>query len=387
MSDLSYLMFHLDDALKDEALYHEAQRQIIISTLRFHVSRNHAYHDYYTSFGLKDPPDADLPLSAIPLLPSSLFKRRGLVLATASDEQIIKRCTSSGTRGSISSVPRDEQTLTNFLGSISSALSCFFNLDRIGNHKAFILGPMPEEAGDLWFSYVLSSMALSFHTEYCEKHGKFRMADAASSIQAAVERRLSVFIIGPPFRIVELCGFLEDRGSSVCLSEDSFVISAGGWKDKESRAIPRVEYIKLVAETFNIDSQMIRDSYNMVELNTVLNECEFHEKHVLPWVDVVARDPSTNHALGDDEPGILSFCDGSALSYPGFILSEDYGVVSSAACRCGRFGKRVEVLRRIEGLEARGCALKMAGSLEPDERADASDRFFKSVYRDRDRYR
>jgi len=98
------------------------------------------------------------------------------------------------------------------------------------------------------------------------------------------------------------------------------------------------------------------------------------------WVDVVVRDPKTNEALPDGQVGILSLYDGSALSYPCFILSEDYGVAESGRCGCGRHGKRVRVIRRMEGMEARGCALKMA-AITDETKSNVSNRFFKSFYR------
>src|SRR6266704_2447662 len=132
--DLSPVMLDLDRVLKDPALFEETQRAAIRHSLEMHLSRNEQYRDYFASFR----PDAASPdecgVEDIPLLPSSLFKRKGLMLGSVPDEEIIKNCTSSGTRGSVSSVPRDEDTLTNFLGSISSALACLFGLDRSGNH-------------------------------------------------------------------------------------------------------------------------------------------------------------------------------------------------------------------------------------------------------------
>jgi long-chain-fatty-acid---luciferin-component ligase len=179
---------------------------------------------------------------------------------------------------------------------------------------------------------------------------------------------------------------MEEGRRCVRLDDNSFVVSAGGWKQRQNEAISRDEYTRRVTGAFGIDAGRARDSYNMVELNSVLNECEFHEKHVVPWVDVQARDARTNQVIEDGELGCLAFYDGSALSYPCFVLAEDYGFVYSDKCRCGRIGKRVKVVRRLEGIESRGCALKMARDRSGPQDWEQGERYFKSYFRRRDLY-
>lgn len=386
LSDLIYIQLNLDEVFKDASLYREVQRNIIKKALLFQLSNNKNYKDYYDSFGLKEITEKNFNISLIPLLPSSLFKHKYLKLNSVNEEEIIKYCTSSGTQGSVSVVPRDEVTLTNFLGSVTSTISCLLALERTGNHKAFILGPTPEESGDLWFSYVISSMALNFMTEYFEHNDNFDIANAALKIEEADKHNIEVIIIGPPFRIIELCKYLNRMKFSISLKGNSYIISAGGWKDKQDEVISRKEYMNIVKNTFKLNSFFIRDSYNMVELNTVISECEYHEKHVLPWVEVLVRDPKTNNSLGDDKLGILSFYDGSSLSYPCFILSEDYGITNSGKCECGRFGKRLKIVKRMERIESRGCALKMAFIEKKLKNSNASNRFYKSYFRCPDLY-
>jgi long-chain-fatty-acid---luciferin-component ligase len=381
LSDLAYIMLNLDEILSDNLLYKEVQQNIIKTLFLYHLENNKGYQDYCTLYSQENM-EKNFNLSSIPLIPSSFFKKRDINLTSVMKEDIIKQCTSSGTQGSISIVPRDEETLTNFLGSITSSTSCLFDLDKVGNHKAFVLGPTPEESGDLWFSYVLSSMALNFKTEYFENDGIFNINDVIINIQKAIEKDYEIVIVGPPFRIVELCNQLNKLKIPVCLNGRSFIISAGGWKDRQNKAISRENYANIVSNTFKIKQSFIRDSFNMVELNTVLNECEYHEKHVLPWVDVIARAPQNNKPLDDNQMGILSFYDASALSYPCFILSEDYGITISGKCKCGRHGKRIKIIKRMNRIESRGCALKMGAFDKKQKMSHHSKRYFKSFFRD-----
>lgn len=386
-SDLSKAMMDLGEIWRDPARYVETQRSIIGATVSDQLARNAAYRQYCAGFGFTGLTDATDALERIPVIPSSLFKRPGLQVMSGAEREIIKWCTSSGTRGGLSLVPRDEATLTAFLGSISSVTSELFDIDRTGNHRAFILGPSPQEAGDLWISYVLSTMALDFVTEYLERDGQYSVREAVQSIRRATDEGAPVLVIGPPFRIADLAEEILAAGKPLVLRDTSFIVSAGGWKRHQNEAIARPAYTDLVMRAFGILETAVRDEFNMVELNSVLTECQAHEKHVLPWLDVNTRDPRTNEPLPEGTEGILAYCDGSARSYPCFILGEDYGVVESGPCSCGRIGKRVRIVRRLEGIEARGCALKMATGADDSESMDITTRFYKSYFRLPEPYR
>jgi long-chain-fatty-acid---luciferin-component ligase len=92
----------------------------------------------------------------------------------------------------------------------------------------------------------------------------------------------------------------------------------------------------------------------------VIFECAHGRKHLPPWLYAAARHPRSLELLGDGEPGILSFLDPSAVSYPAFILSDDFGSVTRAAsCSCGLRTDVLQIERRINRIESRGCALKM----------------------------
>ena len=383
LEKLSDIFQNLDNILFDEKNYYNIQKMMIKSSFNFHIKNNESYRNYVETFNF-DHTIEDFDINDIPLIPSSFFKKENIDVKSLPNEEIIKNCTSSGTLGNLSIVPRDEDTLLNFYSSISSVMSFIFDIERSGNHKVFILGPDTEEAGDLWFSYVLSSMALSFQTEYFERNGEFCFEEAYKKLNNAIQAGNEILIIGPPFRILELCEYIVKVNGNLALPGNSFVVSAGGWKNRQREAIPRQEYKSKVKSTFGIDLCAVRDSFNMVELNTVVNECEYHQKHVLPWMNVVARDPKTNEVLQDGEVGILAFYDSTSFSYPCFILSEDYGITYSDKCDCGRIGKRFEIVRRMNRIESRGCALKMATDKKVDRN---STRYYKSFFRDPSHYK
>ncbi|MBI4511807.1 MAG: hypothetical protein HY698_19390 [Deltaproteobacteria bacterium] len=374
------LMLDLDRMLEDGERASATREQLIRESFAYHLQNNANYRSYVERLiGGRNP--EELSLAEIPLLPSSLFKQRDLSVTTGSEEQIVKLCCSSGTSGSRSIVPRDDETLTRFLGSVTTSIPSLFGVERTGGYHAIVLGPSTEEAGDLWFSYVIACMTLIMTTDYLEQGGVFSAEQAVTVLARRAREGRKLVMIGPPFRILEVCRRIAGAGAWPGFPPDSFVISAGGWKDQQAKAISPPAFRQAVRAALKMkDETAIRDSYNMVELNSVINECEANEKHVPPWVEAQARDPRTDRVLSSEgELGVLAFLDASSTSYPGFILSEDFGHVVEGRCGCGRIGQRVQIVRRINRIESRGCALKMATGKE--ERAAGELRFFRSVYR------
>ncbi len=70
------------------------------------------------------------------------------------------------------------------------------------------------------------------------------------------------------------------------------VVTIGGWKRREGERVSRTELSDVVCRSLGLDNDhYVRDAFNMVELNTVIMECERHKLHVPPWLRVDALDP------------------------------------------------------------------------------------------------
>jgi long-chain-fatty-acid---luciferin-component ligase len=302
-----------------------------------------------------DGPDA---ITSIPLLPAAVFKRHEVL--SCEPAAVVKVCTSSGTQGSTSRVHRDGPTLERFLGSIEQGAALPLP-NPSARRRLFVLGPDTDEAADLWFSYVLSIVDLLYPTEFFVTGGALqtdRLLDAI--LEESGEQPV---VIGPPVLVRDAALHVLDRGVKCRLGErDGQVITAGGWKRFDGEAIARGRFEQLIAEAFGLAAGRapIRDCYNAVELNTVLFECEFRGKHVPAWLHASARDPASTLPLGSGQVGVLAFCGCLPTSYPGFVLTGDLGSVSAqGACPCGRASSVLTVARRVESVEARGCALKL----------------------------
>lgn len=333
------------------------QYQLISKSFAYHLKNNDDYFKYAKRIGvgLEDIKSFD-DLYKIPLIPSTMFKLTKV--STAKEADIVKVCTSSGTKGSLSRVYRDESTLQRFLGGMQSIIDNMLELDDV---FCINLGPNTGEAGDLWFSYVLSLIDMVFPTESFVVDGSFYPDKVFSSVIENKNYYENIVIIGAPIMFVELIDYAKKNGISIEHCENIYCITAGGWKRMQGKAIKQNELYEMLAERFKgLPLECFRDILNMVELNSIFCECEYRIKHVPLWVKVFVLDPFELKPVKDGETGVIAFLDSSASSYPGFVLTDDLGrIVLNGKCKCRRCGTGLEIIRRIENKESRGCALKI----------------------------
>lgn len=333
------------------------QFELIKKAFTYHYNHCDDYRKYAETLEVC-PEDIKVykDLEKIPLITSSMFKIKDVI--TGDKDEVVKICTSSGTKGSISRVYRDETTLNRFLGSLQSTLDNIFNID---DALCFNLGPSTEEAGDLWFSYVLSVVDMIFPTENYVSEDVFNPQKVIEDLDKYFDNYENLIITGAPVMMLELINYMNNNHIKIKNSEKIFFITAGGWKRYTGKIISKKEFWDKISECFiGADERKFRDSLNMVELNTILPECEEKIKHIAPWVKILIIDPLTGKPVEDGETGVIAYLDPSAKSFPCFILTDDIGRISlNGKCKCGRFGQGLEILRRVKSIESRGCALKV----------------------------
>ncbi len=303
---------------------------------------------------------ADYRLEDVPLCSSGSFKKSRIYTTVQGPTKL---CISSGTSGTKSVVPRDSRTLERFAGSILHGLREF--IGHVDSRKAFILGPRSDEAGDLWFSYSISLAQLLQDTVYFVDNGRFDAQALYQALESSCDD--DVVIVTPPSLLFAFMEWMEETGAHALNCPKTYVLTAGGWKSHVNKSVSRELLEETVATRLGVPPFRQRDLFNMVELNTVLFECEHHFKHIPPWLEVIVRRPEDMTAADPGEEGIICFLDPTAVSYPAFILSDDFGTLEPGECPCGRYGPRLSINRRLAGIEERGCALKMACYAQPEQ--------------------
>ncbi|HEV3001880.1 MAG TPA: hypothetical protein VGW75_14155 [Solirubrobacteraceae bacterium] len=293
-------------------------------------------------------------LASVPLLSSGLFKRADVASAATG---AVRLCLSSGTRGSRSVVPRDEPTLERFVGTVLHGLREFHG--HTDAREALVLSPPRAEVEDLWFAYVLTLVELLYDTRFFVRDGELRVGELYEAL-AGLDAATQPTIVAPPGLLLDLLRWMEERSLRVDLAaREGSVVTAGGWKRREAEAVDRGELTALAEGRLGVRPERVTDAFNMVELNTVLFECERARKHVPPWLAAIPRRPSDLAPAEPGEMGLLSFLDPTATSYPAFVLSDDFGEVDAGGCPCGRAGETVSITRRLATVEQRGCGLKL----------------------------
>jgi long-chain-fatty-acid---luciferin-component ligase len=330
--------------------------RVIRESVTHHIERCSPYARFARQVGfeldsLQRPEDLD----RVPQFPTNAFKR-GPVLSVPV-EQTAKRCTSSGTKGTLSVVHRDRLTIERLLGATRRGLEMLGDWyeDEV---RALILGPNQAEAGDLWLAYVMSLIAVDYPTSYSIVDGEFSPQRALVELEELVTAAPFTVLAGPPTLVLAVALAARQRGT-VTMPQLA-VVTAGGWKRDDERRVDRREFTEIVTRAFGlVDDRQVRDAFNQVELNSVMLECHCHRKHVPPWLHITARSLRTLEPLPYGAQGLLSYLDPSPSSYPCFIVADDLGTVREGPCECGWPGRTLEIERRLERSESWGCALKM----------------------------
>ena len=338
------------------------QFELIRDAFQYHYHNNALYRRYCDQWKVNSRTLSSWrDLGQIPLLPSSVFKSMDISSVPAG--MIVKKCVSSGTMGGRSLVNRDLVSLERIIGSIKKSVE---ELTTIKPDAIVLnLSPGIEESGDLWIAYVLNMLSFLFETRYYIKNNTFAISDIIHDIQQLREGQQTV-IVGPPHLILSMAEYIHKNRIRMDFSaNDNYIITAGGWKRHVHLMIDRKQFNEQVRKAFGMSNTYgIRDCLNLVELNSVIFECEQQCKHLPPWLLVRILDPDTLQEVKDGEEGLIAYLDPMAQSYPGFVLSDDFGYINPLPCKCGSSGRLLNITRRVARVEDRGCALKMDRDIE-----------------------
>lgn len=356
------LLLEKDSYFPDANTRNTVQKDLIVKSFQYHYENNDMYREYCERVGITIS-DVQKDIHKIPLLPSTIFKRTRV--RTNSGEETIKYCHSSGTQGNVSTIERDTTTMDRFIKTIANTNKNVFNL-KDGPTIVFALCQPPEQAKDLWIAHVLTMYGNFYPINFCVDNNVFKVEKLVDDINSCLKEGKNVITFGPPIMNIRILEYLEKNNIKLDSKERLFMITAGGWKKFSNEAISRADFKSKHKENIiGIVDENIRDLFNMTELNSFIPECEHGSKHVPVWLDVFPVDFNTYEEAAIGEKGLLAFLDATSTSFPDFVVSGDVGRVTYVDnCPCGKKGICVEIIRRINTIEARGCALKVDMSLK-----------------------
>ena len=326
----------------------------IKKSFEFHYNSCDSYKDYCDLYKFT-PTQLNRydELCLIPQIPTSVFKSIDVCSVEIGS---CKCCKSSGTKGLVSKVYRNDETLWAFMNTAVKAIDKMYDFTT-ENTVIYNLGPSIGEADDIWFAYATGFLNNIIETHYYMHNGILEIDNLINDLKNS-DLNKNIFLLGPPSLYIKVINYMDESGIKLSLPDNSYAFTAGGWKTKNEEIMTRETFSNLITDFFNVKESHIFDIFNQVESNTLLFECKCHNKHVPAGFHVIVRDPKTFEKVEDGTKGVISFLDSSSNSYPAFVITDDIGYVTNG-CECGYKGQVFHYVRRVKTVETKGCAMKM----------------------------
>lgn len=339
---------------------HDALLALLKQELGYACDCNPRFHNYVRHWPVNL--HAAGTIANLPYLSVAAFKANP-PLALVAESEIKRILTSSTTSGQLPSrVVLDAATSRRLTRGVITIIRDFIGPAR----RPYLVVDTPENLctrPELGARGAAIQALVSFTTEtpHCllrERAGETCLDRQMLLAFADQWKESEVLVYGFTHMIwTHLAQPLQSSGISLSMP-NVHVLHSGGWKHLEDQAVTREAFRRDVASVFGCAADRVVDFYGMVEnVGVVYPDCEFGNKHVPAFAEVIVRDPLTLRPVEAGEQGLLQVCSVLPTSFPGFLLlTEDMAeIVGHDGCRCGRRGTYFRFLRRVPNAEVRGC--------------------------------
>ena len=301
-------------------------------------------------------------LADLPFLPASTFKANP-PFAFVEPQAIVRTLASSSTSGQVPSrIALDRATARRMTRSLAAIIRDFAGAER----RPYLVVDTPDNLAphsEIGARGAAVQGLTSFATEIVsclvpDEHGELQ--PDVESLLAHAEKWQDKEVLVYGFTYVLWNHFvlpLQRAGKTLNLPK-ALVLHSGGWKRLEHQSVTKDVFNRGVASVLGCASTRVIDYYGMVEnVGVVYPDCEFENKHVPAFADVIVRDPLTLAPVEAGEKGLLQVCSVLPTSFPGFlVLTDDVAeVVALDGCPCGRRGISFRFAGRVAKVEMRGC--------------------------------
>jgi long-chain-fatty-acid---luciferin-component ligase len=338
----------------------ESKLKAFVQIFEHHYKNCPEYRNYCALYNLS-PQDIKTPNDLIKIqpIPSDVFRdSEKLILSVPEDRIALVTTTSSTTSKKPCKYALDVDSLRR------TSLTGIHFLKDVGVKDGFVcmLTPSPEESDtgmvSGWSHVLKEGLKFGDRIMYAVNKGKIETENVLRTITTTKYRPAHLY--GPPFVYMHFADYIVDHKLNLRLDNDSRFVVTGGWKTVAGE-ITKQEFNERVANAFQVREDQIRGGLGLTDIYSIILECEYHNKHVPPWIHVSARDPmDMNKEVDEGGEGMLVLMSSIVTSYPAFVLPGDMGAVwNNKKCRCGRTGQIVEHRGRGSKLGARGCAIRL----------------------------
>lgn len=346
--------FSMDDIQKNEYLLPIIKEQLKNATIN-----NRHIDNFFFKSGIDI--DAIKNLEEVPFIPVKMFKL--FDLRTCPEEEIVKVLHSSGTTNSTPSrIPLDKLTTLNQIKALKSILS-----EYLGKNRKIFLVIDHESINSPQMAFSARTAGVRGLSVYAKKVFYLLKEDEGGklSLNIPVIREVlnnysdeDVYAFGFTY-IIWTVFYEQIKNEGIQFSFKNFTLfHSGGWKKMQDLAVSKETFSNMVAEIFSTQPKNILDFYGMAEQTGIIFiDCEYGNKHVPCFSQVIIRDPFTIEPCDVGKTGLIEIISILADSYyDQAVLTEDLGVmIGIDGCPCGRRGRHFRFVSRIEKAELRGC--------------------------------
>jgi hypothetical protein len=333
---------------------------ILREELKYATDNNPHIRSYFDKLGIKIS-DIRL-LKDIPFIPVQIFKEFDLL--TCKKEDVVRVIRSSGTTNQVpSKIPLNKATSLRQMKALIATLKFY-----LGNKRRPFLVIDTEDVNKANFTDLTARGAAIQGLSSFAKRTYFLLKKYSSGelildtdlIKEILDqlKNEEIYVFGFTFIIWSIF-YPQINSASINLNFKSVkLFHSGGWKRLKSQSVSKEIFNQKISEIFCTDKGNIIDFYGMAEQTGVIFlDCEYQNKHVPDFAEVIIRNPLTLEECKIDEIGLIEVL--SVLSdsyYSQGVLTEDLGILKGIDdCPCGRKGKYFQFISRVEKAEIRGC--------------------------------
>ena len=351
-------MLEVFHKLAPYALPKAEKEKLLLSAMRelteWHRHRCVSYQRYLDAIGY-DPAGVKT-LENVPFLPIRAFKE--LQMKSISDDAVFKVMMSSGTSGQKQSrIYLDRETAVLQQKVLLRLLG-----DFIGNRRLPML-VIDSDAVIRDRRNFTTRGATIMGLEFAARRMVFALDEQMQLKEDVLDNFIQAhgaepfLVFGFTFMVWQhLFQRLKQAGRTADLS-NAYLLTAGGWKKLVNLKISNEDFQNMGQAVCGIKHYV--DHYGMAEqTGCIYAACEYGHLHASIYSDVMIRRFRDFSPCKIGERGFIQLLSSLPHSYPGHsILTEDEGIIEGEDdCPCGRKGKYIRILGRVEQAEIRGCS-------------------------------
>lgn len=328
--------------------------------IAFACQKNPQYRNYVEHW----PSDfrAAEEIADLPYLPVGVFKASP-PLALIGPDEVKRTLTSSATTGQVPSrIVLDAATARRMAKGVLTIVR-----DLIGSaRRPYLVIDTPENLaarGNIGARGAAIQALRSFATEIVCCLSPSQAGDPQLELEKVLDcatkwKNSEVLVYGFTYVIwKQLIQPLQSQGITLALP-NIHLLHSGGWKRLQQQSVTQEVFNQGVSSVFGCSTNRIIDYYGMVEnVGVIYPDCEYGNKHVPAFAEVIIRDPLTLAPVKAGQKGLIQVCSVLPTSFPGFLLlTEDTAeLIGYDNCPCGRKGPSFRFAGRVPKAEVRGC--------------------------------